>query len=170
MLKDDDMQMKDIQNNYVHFLIDMINKLTAKRKKVVLMSFCCRQGDTKVIDAIMKLLDNRQYVTTYEYEEYGIEKSIELFSKCSGVIATRYHAMILGILFRKPLIPIVYSEKMLNVLNDMGYSGKVLNVNHLSNENIENIENLMFKLEDSIIDRQIERAKLQFEYLDNILS
>ena len=76
--------------------------------------------------------------------------------------------MILGMLFRKPLVPIVYSEKMLNVLNDMGYSGKVLNVNSLSNEHIENIEDLMFKLQDDVIDRQIERAQLQFEYLDNI--
>ena len=168
LLKDDDMQMKDIQDSYIHFLVDVINKLTVKRKKVVLMSFCCRQGDTKVIDAIMKLVDNRQYVTIYEYKEYGIEKSIELFSKCSGVIATRYHAMILGMLFRKPLVPIVYSEKMLNVLNDMGYSGRVLNVNSLSNEHIENIEDLMFKLQDDVIDRQIERAQLQFEYLDNI--
>lgn len=71
-------------------------------------------------------------VSIFSYEKEGIDASIKLISQCDSVIATRYHAMILGMLFHKKIVPIVYSEKMSNVLNDMEYIGKTIDLKNIN--------------------------------------
>ena len=67
----------------------------------------------------------------YLYEgEYN--KATELLGRCKYVIATRFHAVILALLFGKPVYPIIYSDKTKNVLYDIKFKGDTITINKIS--------------------------------------
>lgn len=47
------------------------------------------------------------------------------------IIAGRFHAMILAMLFGKPFLPICYNDKMYNYLNDIHFDGVTLGVSNI---------------------------------------
>ena len=48
-------------------------------------------------------------------------------NECETIIATRFHAMILGWVLGKNVVPIVYSTKQTQVLADCGFQGPMWN-------------------------------------------
>ena len=46
---------------------------------------------------------------------------------CKTIVATRVHAMILGWVLGKNVVPVIYSEKQTQVLADVGFSGPLWN-------------------------------------------
>ena len=69
-------------------------------------------------------------ITTHFYNG-NIGKTLEVFSKASFVIASRFHSMILGISFGKPVFPISYNCKTINYLNDLHFAGKYATLSSL---------------------------------------
>lgn len=57
---------------------------------------------------------------------------LQCISNSSIVICSRFHATILGILAGKPVIPIVYSDKTIHMLNDIGFKGLVIDIRNLN--------------------------------------
>jgi len=132
--------------------------------KVTLMSFCNLEGDEEAIESILKLVEGRDAVEVYNYGG-NIQEAISVIANCKIVIAARFHAMILGLLFNKTVIPLIYSNKTLNVINDIGFKGKYVKIEELENFDIRQFteEDLNYKLD---IHDQIEDSKKQFDVLD----
>ena len=168
LAKDGNDEEKETQAKYEEFLIKIIEMLKENGSKVVLMSFCDGQGDNKVIERIISRLPNLMNIVTFLYGKEGIETSIDLFSKCKGVIATRYHAMILGMLFQKEILPIVYSKKMSDVLNDLEYKGKIIDIKNLPDIIQLEICECFGKIEEKKLKETIINAQKQFLELDKI--
>jgi colanic acid/amylovoran biosynthesis protein len=65
-------------------------------------------------------------VTRHEYSRsYVINDFIDVFASCSYMVCSRFHSVVLALKYGIPFFPIAYSDKTLNLLQDIGYDGKV---------------------------------------------
>lgn len=164
--KDNDNSLIVKHRKYIEYLVRWIEKIREDDKEAILMSFCTNQGDDGVINEILEELSDTVGIRTFYYSIEGIEKAVSLISNCRGIIASRYHAMILGFLFNKKVLPICYSKKMNNVLKDIGYSGLIADVREdlypkLSLNDIKTFDN-------KELDKVVQLAKHAFRNLDMI--
>ena len=113
-----------IRQNYIQGICRMVDILIENGKEVVLVSFCKKQGDLNIAESIKNKI-SKQSVRLLEYDG-NISEILAAFYTAEMIVATRYHAMVLGMMFSKPLLPIVYDKKMSNVLNDLNYDWKYL--------------------------------------------
>src|SRR5690606_25270580 len=92
------------------------------------------------------------------YYEHDIQAAIDIIRKSNSVIASRFHAMILGWVFNKSVFPLVYSKKMTNVMNDVGFNGEFSQITDIGNLRPENV---LLGIENNKIDvsNQVENSK-----------
>ena len=93
---------------------------------------------------------------------------INLISTFEIFVAARFHANILGLLLNICTIPIIYSDKTLNVLNDLSLGDTAVCMEDLNVIYDEDYINKRLK-EGNIIDRRIYESNKQFEVLDKLL-
>ncbi|MEC5272000.1 polysaccharide pyruvyl transferase family protein [Caldifermentibacillus hisashii] len=157
----DEIYYKKIRDFTVYFIQQGYN--------VTLMSFCEHEGDNEALNNISKLIheDLSEKVQLYFYTG-NIDKALYEIAKSKLVIATRFHAMILGWVFSKPVFPIVYSDKMLNVIKDVHFNARYTNFRDLDKVEPSNVhENLKNNTLD--ITNERKNANAQFEILDKFL-
>lgn len=162
---------KDIklEEKYVKKLVAIINNITALNKKVILISFCDSQLDDKVINHIIKKIKNEKLISRYPYKGFNLDEILDIIKNCNGIIATRFHAMILGLLYKKPVLPIIYDIKMENVLTDMNFNDYYISIKDIENIDM-NLVNESLKTVSSInIDKICELSQEQFYSLDKVL-
>ncbi|WP_339316212.1 polysaccharide pyruvyl transferase family protein [Oceanobacillus sp. FSL W7-1304] len=157
----DDLYYKKIKDTSIEFI--------KKGYKITLMSFCKHEGDEEAIGEILKTIPQKysHYIEPYNYRG-NIEQSLDVISSSSLVIGTRFHAMILGWLFNKPVVPIVYSEKMTNVMKDVGFSGLYTDFNSI--DQLDPVD-IVKSMETNFVDItvQIENSEKHFKELDKLL-
>lgn len=118
-------KLHDKMNLYYNTLAKMIDLCTDKGIKVTLFGFCVNEKDDNAIFEIMRRSKSSADVCIYDG---NIQKFLEVFNSCEYILATRFHAMIIGWVLRKKVFPIIYSDKQLNVLRDLNYNGKKWNL------------------------------------------
>lgn len=104
---------------------ELIIDCISNNERVALFSFCSSEGDYNSINNILEDIpdDYKAYIQTFNYST-NINDFLKAYLKCKVIIATRFHAMILGWIYQKKVIPIIYSEKMKNVIVDTKFKGK----------------------------------------------
>lgn len=165
-LNKDDSQINKYSDMYIDKVALLVNHLLANNKSVRLMSFCDHQGDLDVIFTILSKVDKPDSVLVSSYEKDGLVRSLEILRNCHSIIATRYHAMILGLLFNKEVFPIVYDKKIIQVIESIGYTGKYVTVSNLDSFNPCDIDDYFYKMDSSKLNDCIIEAKKQFRLLD----
>lgn len=141
-----------------------------KNKKVKLISFCKNEGDEEAIEKILSFIPKEysENISSYSYRG-NIDEILEIIGKSEIVIATRFHAMILGFIFRKKVYPIAYSDKTINVLKDLEFKGNFCSFDNLKDISYEKIlENEV--LDEEIIEEAKRDAERHFEKLDLFLN
>ena len=136
--------------------------------KVVLYGFCKTDGDEAAIKRITSYCSSPQQIDAEIYDG-DICGFLDAFNRVETVYASRFHAMILGFAMRKKVIPITYSIKQINALEDIGFKGvywNILDREHLSEKVIRGEAEV---LSDTILTDYQERAKEQFRGLDRFL-
>ena len=164
------MRSKDpnVQTDYLSGVKTIINYLISKGLKIVLMGFCEAEGDTLSIDKLLK----EDYIkeNSYAYVYNGnIAEALAIIEYADTVIATRFHAMVLGMAMNKKTLPIVYDTKMSNVLNDLGvrHFWDFKSIKNIEPQELENwYNNYCFTNSEKLAND----AKKQFSALDNILN
>ena len=133
------------------------------------MSFCKNENDEAAIESIFSRLNdnNKKNITKYFYRG-DIHEALNILADCQIVVGSRFHANILGLLFNKTIIPIAYSEKTINVLDDIGFKGIKIKISELEKFDIACLtdEQLNYKCDISF---QVKDSQRQFEILDKIL-
>lgn len=152
---------------YYQKIIEFIDYFRKKNYQIHLLSFCRYEGDEAAIENILNQLDNHKNIKTYYYRG-NLDQILKVITSSEIVIATRFHACILGLLFNKTVIPIAYSNKTLNVLKDLKFKGKIVDMNHLQEFHIDELtkDDLNYKLD---ISKAIENSKNHFKELDKVL-
>lgn len=160
--------ISDYYEEYIKSIIKSINLFVKNNYKCVLMSFCENEGDMKVINDIMKLLDKntKMHVDIFEYKN-NLEDAISLINKFEIFVATRFHAIILGLLLDICTMPIIYSNKTLNVLNDLNLQHICIEMKCLNK--IYDKEYIKQRLKHGNKLRQNSKTNDQFKLLDKLL-
>ncbi|MCR5803803.1 MAG: polysaccharide pyruvyl transferase family protein [Clostridia bacterium] len=114
--------LREYSEEYYSAIARVIDHFTSKAIPVTMISFCLKEGDK---NAVMNVINRCQSVTqirTIDYDGNYIEV-LRALESCDTVIATRFHAMVLGWIMGKNVVPIVYSNKQDNVMDDLSFKG-----------------------------------------------
>ncbi|MGL5703248.1 MAG: polysaccharide pyruvyl transferase family protein [Cetobacterium sp.] len=159
-----------IESEYFNRLKTLTLDIIKSGKKVKFMSFCQGERDEEAISKLLNMIPNEQHkhITKYLYRG-DINEALDIINKAESVVATRFHAMILGFVFKKPVFPITYSKKMTNVLEDLDFKGNFASLDNLKNLNYEKYkENLA--LSDEVLMKASKDGEKHFLKLDEFLS
>ena len=96
----------------------LLVSLCAACESPVLVSFCRKEGDETALDRIAQRAGNAKLLR-YRGD---MEELLNAFARADRVIATRLHAMVLALCFRKPVFAISYNDKIKNMAMDMHFS------------------------------------------------
>jgi len=154
---------------YYEKIKDISVEFVKKGHKVILMSFCEREGDVEAINSVKSLIPEKykNYVEEYKYK-HDIDGALNIIAQSKYVIGTRFHAMILGWVFKKPVFPIAYSDKMTNVIKDIDFKGSYVDFHSLKSLNPKLVYDCM---ETNTVDISEQRAGAEkhFAKLDEYL-
>ncbi|WP_288162056.1 polysaccharide pyruvyl transferase family protein [Dubosiella newyorkensis] len=158
------------KTRYEEFLLKCINKYITLGYKIILSSFCAFQGDPKAIDRIINKINNdlRSEISVLNYDGNNLDCILNSINSSEMIIATRFHSLILGILFNKPVVPIIYNNKTRIFLESIQKENYGLYINNISEE--IQVEDYLLKIEDVELKNLKELSKRQFLGLDNYLN
>ena len=155
------------EEEYEEKIIEIMKFFKEKGYEICLMSFCKEEGDEKAIELILTKakMDN---ILTYYYKG-NREEALNILADSQIIVGSRFHANILGLVLNKTIIPISYSKKTNNVLNDIGYKGMIINISEIKKFQTDLLTEdiLNYKLN---IDDLRKRAQEQFKALDVVLT
>lgn len=165
-IRDD--ERKKVVKFYKQSVFDIIRLNSEKGVYTVLMSFCDAEGDRAYADMIYKDIAKRsqKYVLVYSYN--NIIESLKVLGGAKEIIASRYHAMILGWLLRKPTFVFSYSNKTSEVISDCFPQQSFIDLR--KNFDVEFKDSYYFnQIEEWRLKKLVSDSRMQFAYLDKIL-
>lgn len=154
---------------YYEKMKDIAIYFIEKGYKVTFMSFCESEGDKEAIETVMNLIPHTYLPEISEYLYRGdVDEALSVIAKSSFVIATRFHSMILGWLYNKPVFPIAYSNKMINVMEDVEFNGAYSELKEIHSLKPDKVFN---SIEGNLIDvyNQVNNSKNHFQKIDDYL-
>ncbi len=159
---------KDI---YEEKLVEICTAFYQSGYSICLASFCTPQRDVAAAQRIMQQCLDRG-ITDIKIAEYqgNISSITDEIARSKYVIATRFHAMILGLLFGKPTYPIIYDKKQKTVIRDLAFEGEYCTISGIENVSaasvVSGLENYKpFDCQDCKIE-----AEKQFLALDKFIN
>ncbi len=157
-------------DKYENLIIELIKYFYQKGYNIELMSFCKKEGDNDAIASIVKKInDNKIKRQIRQYNYLGdVKLAIRELSSATVIVGTRFHANILGLLMEKTVIPIIYNDKTRELLSDIDFKGKYIDIENIDNFSIEKLteKDLNYKIN---IDKYRKEAEKHFEKLDKVL-
>lgn len=113
-------------DRYNKAILDIIDGLQKASYDITLFSFCKSEGDEEAISQIIANANN-QNIDIYCYDG-NINEALDIFSKADYIFGSRFHANVLGFALGKKVIPISYNDKTVNLLKDLGFYGKYIDI------------------------------------------
>ena len=124
-------------DTYFAWMTNAAEWLHQRGYAIVLSSFCEREGDEDAVNLLASRLSKRGVSCEKHLYRGDVEKALYTISECEVVVATRFHAMVLGIVSCARVLPVPYSMKTVNVLNDIGFSmDNVVDVSVVSSDDM----------------------------------
>jgi len=115
---------------------------------IKLFSFCEIEGDLQVCKEIAKIAPYQIEIHNYTG---NIQEYLAEFGTCSEIIAARFHAIIIALKFKTPVLPIVYGDKTRNLLLDLSFENPIIEFDHLNLLNRINTQKYIYPKMDDFI-------------------
>jgi colanic acid/amylovoran biosynthesis protein len=155
------------QEIYERFLVAAIERLTANGEEVVILAFCRLEGDENSAQSIVLQLSDQARLKTEIVVHQDIDESLNIIANASKVIATRFHAMILGWRFAKPTFVISYSQKTTDVIDEFNPDQQYVKLNQLGEFEVEKMLSTGFSaIDENRLKELNQEAEKQFIALD----
>jgi colanic acid/amylovoran biosynthesis protein len=102
----------------------------------------------------------------------AISEFLDSFAACDYIVGSRFHSLILALKFGIPFFPIAYSDKSLNLLHDIGYSGDIGYYASMQELNLESVlTDIAQPQQRSFLSRHyIGTSRKHFAALDDFIS
>ncbi len=161
---------KQLAKKYEKTLIEITKKLMSDGYFVTFMSFCKAEGDEKAIRQLLRMIDGDKSRLNTHFYRGNIDKALEVIGSSEIVVGTRLHSIILGLAFGKNVLPIAYSDKALNVLDDIDFTGTVIDLRDPEDIGLPmDLRRNTTKLSASKRAELKSSAEQQFDGLDQVL-
>ena len=99
-------------------------------KGVILMAFDTgRENDLFACNAVRALMQHPNKVEIVSHRD--CTEIPEAFAQCEKIIAARFHGVVLALRMGIPVYPLIFREKVRNLLQDIQYSFPVSNLDHI---------------------------------------
>ena len=150
-----DLQSK--QGEYENFIKKIIKKYAKWNYKIYLFSFCEFEHDETAIERIVNNLTpkEKEKIKVVKYKN-SIEEFLKVYSKMKYMVATRFHSMILSIIYHQKIYNVTYSQKQDCVIEDLKLFKNYQRIKDLTYDTA--IKIYQFK---KVPKEQIEQIKLQ---------
>lgn len=161
--------LNGFDNLYYEKMKELAIYFIEKGYAVHFMSFCEHEGDQLAIEEIQRLIgpSYKDAIQVHLYKT-NMEEVLSVLANASSIVASRFHAMILGWVFNKPVFPVAYSKKMVNVMEDVGFTGLYADFNTLEQVQPAQIFESMITCSMDVT-LQAKQAERHFEHLDTYL-
>ncbi len=109
---------------YQRKMAELVHVAVGRGYGVDLLAFCPFERDE---EAAADLLDrlapaDRVHVRCHAYHG-DIDAMLSVLAAAERIVATRFHAMVLGFCLNRPTLPVAYSDKMTQTMREIGYDG-----------------------------------------------
>ena len=153
------------KRHYERKCAEVIFEAVKKKYIVTLFSFCEPEGDLLLIQNILNQIHDKSVRKLIKVVSYNgnLEEFLNIFLSQEYILAGRYHAFVLCLKNKINVVPIIYNIKQKNLISDINYVGKTINISDLSN-----IDNEFLFMNTS--EYTIENCSEPFEKLDLFLS
>ena len=138
----------DKKNSFFAEVIDEYINITGG--KVSLFAFDIgKQNDMVIAKKIYDLVNNKSNVNIVSHSTnyYDIVNGI---AECSKVVAVRFHSAIIALSLNIPVIPVIYSNKMSNLLDDLGYNSQYIYLDKIENMDTKTFLNVIMNSSDDL--------------------
>lgn len=117
--------IKIYEKSYIGNMTKILKRYLDEGCSVILASFCKEEGDEKAIQNLSLTLDysSGSKIETIGYNGTNAELVLGKLAESEYVIASRFHATILAMAAERPVLPVIYSDKTLHILEDMKFEG-----------------------------------------------
>lgn len=113
--------LKKHHDTYMNGLVSLIDEATVRGIPVTIFPFCKNEGDNEAAAELMSLLTGSQKDNVRcHYYKGDLRELLTDFASMKYIVATRFHAVILGLKFRQQLFPVIYGDKTQSLLSDFG--------------------------------------------------
>ncbi len=158
--------------SYVKTIIELAEYYMLQNKKVILLSFCETEGDDITSNRVETYfrVNRREYanqLTTHTHKR--LKDSLEIIQESQIIIASRFHAMILGWIHRKQTIVLPYSNKFTNVIQDLFPEQTYFMIEDLADVTIGDIVNSYFVADENRLNQYKSEAYKHFAKLEQAL-
>ena len=118
----------------------------------------------QTINRIIRTLSDDEKTKVKIYRHKNVCESIMMITGASLIIGTRFHSIVLALKCGIPILPIIYSDKTKNLLNDIKFKGEVIDIRKMPKGKIC-INNIQpYEIKEEVV----SSSNRHFEYLDNI--
>lgn len=159
--------LAEYTSDYHRFIGDLAERFVELGYQVVLCAFWERNGDLAAAEEIRSSLPPRVKEST-SIEAYcgaNLDHILSLIAQSEYVVATRFHAMILGLAAGKKVLPLIYNLKLRTVIQDLDFQGAYYDITQLPEDCSEVIPRISY----GISDRDRERlARLSAGHFDRL--
>lgn len=164
-------ELSSYEKEYIVRLVEILKEYLNNGYSIVLSSFCKHEGDENTIKKIVECLDHHQKKKVYieNYNGMNVEKILISIAESEAVIASRFHAMVLGIVAGKSVFPIVYSDKMIHVLEDLRFQRGYADIRNLKDLTYEEVQKTFEKVPKYPMKELRKSALEHFAKLDEVL-
>lgn len=159
--------IKKYATNYEEFILRCINYYNEQGYEIILSSFCKMEGDEEVIGRIIeKLSSNKQSeISILNYNGENWREVVASIQQSEKIIASRFHSMILGMVFGVSILPIAYNKKFEQFLANFDLSHHCISVSDIDHQEPGDLNYLLFDGSTNIA----EQANEHFMKLDELL-
>lgn len=156
------------KEKYYQMINNFINKFTTEGYEVELFSFCSAEKDDIAIKELLTQNCNYSKVKSFYYDG-NVDSALKELASAQVIIGTRFHANVLGMLLNKAVIPIIYNDKTRELLKDLSFEGKYVDLDCIDEFDINEIDedNLKYRVN---IDKFKQDSVNHFKVLDTILN
>ena len=141
--------LRKYHKQYFEAIRSIVKYYLLNNYEVVLSSFCKAEGDEIMVSNLVKSLEKKVKVVNYNGR---IDIVLREMMESKIIVGTRYHSIVLGIMMNKYILPISYSNKINNLLDDIHFKG----VRYC----IQNLDKIQFDLKTLLnIDQKVINVK-----------
>lgn len=163
-------QLGAYHNDYMNYMERLAKEFLHDGYQVIFTSFCKKEGDELVVNELEnRLKDYYNQIEKIYYDGGNLDYLINVIAESEFVVASRFHAMILGLIAKSKVLPLIYSDKTIQTLKDISYHGLYIDIRKNSNIYMAEYEKVKSITNEIDLSRIKKEAEKHFCRLDQLL-